>query len=254
MNRALAIGVASTEYGDGIFGQLPGVNDDVANVFAFIKERGFDVSKRAAGDDLSANAVASVLAQFIDHTGSSDLGIIYLAGHGYRVRDSSGDETDGWDEAFVCRDRPILDDWWRDSLWPRLRAGARIVIIVDTCHAASGELGFRPGPPHPVELPPPALKDYYRLSLCACRDEEETLEYARNDEGGGVVTMEMLSTMRLKPQLDYRELWTEVATDVRDRYYAAGAGTPQLLYHGPDDSLLESTAFKPLPETPTPSA
>ncbi len=58
--------------------------------------------------------------------------------------------------------------------------------------------------------------------------------------------MEMLSLLRLKPTLSYRDLWTKVATDVRDHYKSAHVGTPQLLYHGPDDSLLVSTAFQSL--------
>ncbi len=175
MNHALVIGVSSTEYGDGLFSELPGVNDDVRVVSALLKQRGFDVATRSSGDETRANAVAAALARFIDLTGAGDLGIIYLAGHGYQLADTSGDETDGWDEAFICSDEPILDDYWRDSLWSRMRPGARIVTVVDACHAASSTLAFEPDPRPSVPLPPPKAKDYYRLTLCACRDEETTL-------------------------------------------------------------------------------
>ena len=40
--------------------------------------------------------------------------------------------------------------------------------------------------------------------------------------------MEMLSLLRLKPTLSYRDLWTKVATDVRDHYKSAHVGTPRL--------------------------
>lgn len=264
MNHALVIGVSSTQYLKGRFPELPGVKYDVEAVSSLLKQRNFDTSTCGTGDDTSARAVAGRLLRFVELTGPGDLGIIYLAGHGYRVPDRSrrdrskghgnADEPDGWDEAFVCSDQLIRDDWWRESLWTQVRPAARIVTVVDACHSGFN-LGLRAGPPPPpVQVPPPVVKDYYRLTLCACRDEETALDYARNDEGGGVVTMEMLDLLRSEPSLSYDKLWTRVATGVRDRYTSKEAGTPQLLYHGPDGSLLHSTAFTILPPKADPGA
>lgn len=56
----------------------------------------------------------------------------------------------------------------------------------------------------------------------------------------------MLELLEVQPQLSYSDLWAQTATQVRDRYPSDEVGTPQLLYHGPDSSLLEATAFTPL--------
>ena len=226
---------------------------DVEAVTTLLKQRGFDTSSSTSPADTSARSVAGRLLRFVELTGPGDLGIIYLAGHGYRVRDTSKDETDYWDEAFVCSDKPILDDWWRESLWTLMRPAARIVAVIDACHAGFN-LGLRPGPLRPpVQVPPPIVEDYYLLTLAACRDEETALEYARNDEGGGVVTTEMMGLVRSEPSLSYEDLWNKVATVV-DRYTDEEAGTPQVYNHGPDGSLLQSTAFTLFPPNANPGA
>ena len=51
------------------------------------------------------------------------------------------------DETFVCADRALRDDWFRDGLWPLVRAGARFVVVVDACHSDTMILGLRPEPP-----------------------------------------------------------------------------------------------------------
>jgi hypothetical protein len=239
------VGVGSTEFGGGAFPKLDGVPHDVKSVAAMLSDRGFDVSVPNTASELTAEGVGKALVELIDQSVRDDLSVIYLTGHGYRYPDSPGDEADGWDEAFVCGDRPIPDDWFRDQLWPRVKSGAKIVVIVDACHSESISIGFAPPPllPTPMtKVVPPS--GYYRLVLAACRDQETALERGAFDGGGGVVTTQMLETLG-STDVSYRELWTQVATNVAFNYQGQSIGKPRYVSLGPDDDLLDRVAFAP---------
>src|SRR3954463_9285877 len=122
--RALVVGVPHTTFGGSAFPPLAGVADDVAAVTALLEARGFSVTRLGPEPAPHVDEVASCLASFVDGVAPGDLGVVYLAGHGYRTPDTSGDEEDHWDEAFVCGDRAIPDDWFREQLWVRARPGA----------------------------------------------------------------------------------------------------------------------------------
>lgn len=243
--RALVVGVPETAYRGNLFPRLRGVGRDVAAVSSMLAARGFRVST-PSGAALSAGAVANALVEVVDATRSGDLTVIYLTGHGFQVPDTSMDEPDGdrWDEAFVCADRPILDDWFHDQLWPRARPGSQIVTIVDACHSDSIMRYIEappPAPPIPITIVPDGP---YRLTLSACRDEETTLDLGPGDDGGGVVTKAMLARLRLATS-PYRALWCRVAEDVHPDP-RRGIGVPQYSYLGPSDDLLDAAAFQPV--------
>lgn len=243
--RALLIGVRATSFLNGQLPELPGVADDVRAVSQQLVRAGIDVRAATAKDDVTAAGVARLLADLVDRTKAADLAVIYLSGHGYRYRDSSGDEADGWDEAFVCSDGPLEDDWFRAQLWPRARAGARFVAIVDACHSSSAVLGLRVDerPVAPVTTRVLGSPGFYRIVLSACRDYETTIDVGRSDDGGGVATREMIALLREQPSLTYRSLWQQVAKNVRDHYPSRRVGTPRMDSLGPDDSLLDAIPF-----------
>lgn len=78
-----------------------------------------------------------------------DLAVIFLAGHGAQVPDTSGDEVDGFDEVFLPSDTSVWDDKTKtvqgalldDEIAPLLGkiqgAGARVWFVVDSCHAGT---------------------------------------------------------------------------------------------------------------------
>jgi hypothetical protein len=243
--RALLIGVGETSFLSGQLPALPGVADDVRAVSQQLAKADIEVHTPTARDDVTAAGVARLLAELVDRTKAGDLAVMYLSGHGYRYRDASGDETDGWDEAFVCSDGPLEDDWFRAQLWPRARAGARFVAIVDACHSSSAVLGLRVDD-RPVAALTTRIPDspgYYRIVLAACRDYETTIDVGRSDDGGGVATREMIALLREQRSLTYRSLWQQVAKNVRDRYPSRRVGTPRMDSFGPDDSLLDAIPF-----------
>lgn len=66
---------------------------------------------------------------------------LHYSGHGIRVEDLDGDESDGYDEAICPEDfkvaGPIIDDEMNTILVRGLPAGARLTAIYDCCHSGS---------------------------------------------------------------------------------------------------------------------
>jgi hypothetical protein len=239
--RAMLVGVEQSSWGD--VPRLPGVPSDLAAMSAVLGRGGFSVVTLPE-TSLHAASVKRALAQFVTDTVAGDLAVIYFTGHGLLLQDHSGDEQDGWDEALLCADEPIVDDWFRSNLWPLAADGARIVAIVDACHSDSAVLGLRPADTAAALPARIAQLGYWRLILAACRDQESTVDLGSVNEGGGVTTAALVETLTRRPGISYRDLWPEVATMVRDRHPDTGVGTPQMLSSGPDDSLLDAPAFR----------
>lgn len=62
--------------------------------------------------------------------------VIYFTGHGASVKDKNGDESDGYDEAFVFRDGIVLDDAVL-NLISTFNKSKQLTIITDSCHSGS---------------------------------------------------------------------------------------------------------------------
>jgi uncharacterized caspase-like protein len=96
-------------------------------------------------DDATKTNILSAIASIASGAGEKDYLLLYYSGHGYVVRDTNGDEADGFDEAIVPFDTAylspsvidestlILDDELRDIL-----KGCRTekgLIIFDSCNS-----------------------------------------------------------------------------------------------------------------------
>ena len=240
--RAVVIGVAETQFAARLFPRLPGVPADVRHVSELLKQRGFDVLAPTTSSQLTAGAIQDALVRLIKATEKGELAVIYFSGHGYQYSDLGKDETDFLDEAFVCSDQPLPDDWFRDSLWPKVNDGARVVAVADACHSYTIFRGIMAPPA--VDVPatrPPETRTYYRLLLSAAGDAEVARDLS--EEEGGLVTAAFLNFLERNPSISYRDLWSQVATSVQD----TSVGIPRLDSLGPDDLLLDANAFNPIP-------
>lgn len=66
----------------------------------------------------------------------------HFSGHGSQVRDTSGDEADGYDETILPMDYQsaghIVDDEIYDIMVRRLPRGVRLTSVMDCCHSGTG--------------------------------------------------------------------------------------------------------------------
>merc|ERR1712070_1213878 len=75
--------------------------------------------------------------------GPGDCLFFSFSGHGMQVKDVSGDETDGYDEAIflpsIEEDASdiILDDELHEALCGKLPAGVQVTALIDCCHCGS---------------------------------------------------------------------------------------------------------------------
>eukprot|EP00993_Chasmostoma_nieuportense_P000277 NODE_1257_length_1581_cov_167.590784_g1187_i0.p1 GENE.NODE_1257_length_1581_cov_167.590784_g1187_i0~~NODE_1257_length_1581_cov_167.590784_g1187_i0.p1 ORF type:complete len:501 (-),score=51.05 NODE_1257_length_1581_cov_167.590784_g1187_i0:78-1529(-) len=61
-----------------------------------------------------------------------------FSGHGFQIRDTSGDEADGMDEVLISMDgKKISDDTLFEILVKRLPRGTLLTCIIDCCHSGT---------------------------------------------------------------------------------------------------------------------
>ncbi len=125
---------------------------------------------------------------------------VHISGHGTRIPDDNGDESDGLDEALVLPDGTLLrDDVWSQAVGELAQAlgpAGHVVVSLDTCHSGGMTRGLSAGAqargtgpatlggdgPFSDPLPPGAAPV---TVLAAARPDELALEQA---DGGGAYT------------------------------------------------------------------
>ncbi|HYC58643.1 MAG TPA: caspase family protein [Thermoanaerobaculia bacterium] len=205
--RALLVGIneyssqASKALAGGRFQNLEGaVNDvelmrDLLRSVYKVKEAEIVVlTNQAAGRAAILNAIDQHL---VAGAQSGDILFFYFSGHGSQVKNSLSEEADRLDESIVPADAndgvaDIRDKELRRRFQPLLDRGARLTVILDSCHSGSGVRGLprsaktRFAPPDPRDVRDayrgPTLEDGGALVLSAARDTDLAFE-TRGREG-----------------------------------------------------------------------
>lgn len=90
--------------------------------------------------DASRRGILDARAQFLTGAQKGDVLVIGFSGHGTYVGDTSGDETDQYDEAIVPHDFQyaglIVDDEQREQ-FGNIAAGVHLDIFSDSCHSGT---------------------------------------------------------------------------------------------------------------------
>ncbi|HEX8253074.1 MAG TPA: caspase family protein [Thermoanaerobaculia bacterium] len=90
--------------------------------------------------------IVAAIARLIAATEKDDVVLFYYSGHGSQVRNSRSVEEDGLDESLVPADSrrgaaDIRDKELRDWFNRIVDRGARLTVILDSCHSGSGARG-----------------------------------------------------------------------------------------------------------------
>ena len=151
---------------------LNGCVNDAKDMAALYKDLlGFKTSEMTILTDAQAtkaNIMANLKAMVADaKAGKLSYLMFSLSSHGTQMNDTSGDEPDGKDEAFVPHDLAEKSGRWDPShiisddelhdLLAQLPANVLLEVYLDTCHSGSGLRGAEFGlhAPKPRYIAPP---------------------------------------------------------------------------------------------------
>lgn len=132
--------------------------------------------------------MAQMVAQVASRCEPNDWFVFFYAGHGINVPDTTGDEADGFDQAFVTPDQKgklsqkavFIDDDFAKVLDQKTTPGAKILCICDCCH--SGTI---------CDIDTYMYKhEIYQIS--AAQDDQE----AEDTGSGGLLTNSLRMTIR----------------------------------------------------------
>ncbi len=177
LKRALNIGI---DYEGGEL-ELQGCSRDIADLTAWLHERGYDCT--VLTDDTARAIVAhgtpdgeTIRAELRAlFTSAAEKQVLQLSAHGTYTPDGDGDEADGHDEVVIAGDYTyIFDDELRELL-ALAPAHRTVFILADCCHSGSMfDLSFeysvgggtteRPGDPAAVRAD--------AVCISGCQDEQ----------------------------------------------------------------------------------
>mmetsp|Transcript_49341 Transcript_49341/g.104962 ORF Transcript_49341/g.104962 Transcript_49341/m.104962 type:complete len:296 (+) Transcript_49341:107-994(+) len=136
-------------------------------------------------EQCTKEAVLEAISEVGGQCGEGDYFVFYYSGHGTSIKDYSGDEADGKDEAFcfvtdqgqITYDSLLSDDDFAEAVTSGVSDDAKIIILTDCCH--SGTIAdFKSG----------GWENHKAISIAGCTDEQTSGDIGR----GGIFTHSML--------------------------------------------------------------
>ncbi len=133
--EALVVGVSDYRGNN----DLSGIEIDTSNIKTLLQSWGFHVKMISNAESMR---LASELSAYSSLT-KDDIFVFYYSGHGYHIKDTSGDEADGEDEALVLSDGNRNELFLDDALFGYLNAiRAKKMVILDSCHSGTAFKAF----------------------------------------------------------------------------------------------------------------
>lgn len=131
--------------------------------------------------------------------------VIYYVGHGTNVRDTDGDEDDGYDEAMFFVNGPVVDDVLIGTLCQHKNPQSKVVLVTDACHSGtiwdiqSGNFKGRALPPRII-------------SVSAASDKQTAKQTVREKVEQGMFTYNLMKLLKANPNLNARDVKRELKT------------------------------------------
>jgi len=145
VRRAVMIGINYVGHDSGV---LSGCHNDVLNMKKYIMDvHGFEEENIVVLMDDGIHAsptkenMIQAYEQIVADSEDGDAVFLHFSGHGTKLRDDSGDEDDGYDEALVPLDYQeaglLQDDDLFDILINQLADGVYMLSLMDCCHSGT---------------------------------------------------------------------------------------------------------------------
>jgi metacaspase-1 len=116
-------------------GKLVACEADAKDMAKLASSKGFK-SKKLLTAAATSSAILEALSDAASAMSADDILLLTYSGHGGQVPDSNSDEEDRVDETWCAYDREIVDDELY-SAWAVFPAGARILVLSDSCHSGT---------------------------------------------------------------------------------------------------------------------
>ena len=175
--RALVIGIGPYPESSG-WAPIHG-DRDVPTVVSMLQQKDFKRSDiiTLVNEQATAEAIRNAFATLLQQSQKRDFVYIHFSGHGQRITDTNGDETSGYDEAWVPYDAPLsykaaegfifkrggysgqnhlIDDELNEFLYNlRQKVGdeGKIIVVADACHSGGATRAL-----HDDEEEPPVIR------------------------------------------------------------------------------------------------
>ena len=140
MNKGISVHVGLNKVTSSVFhaNPLDGCENDAKAMRDIAVAQHFESSTLLIGPDATLDNVVNAVNAAAGKLGSGDLFLFTFAGHGtFKVVPTSTDEGDKHDESIVLTDHLLIDNFWRNELWPKFKSGVRAVAVADCCHSGT---------------------------------------------------------------------------------------------------------------------
>ena len=151
--RALVIGIG--EQRDKSWAKING-DKDVAYVQKMLKDAGYKEVRTLINKQATKARIVTAFNSLTNRCQIGDIVYIHFSGHGQLVTDVNGDETDGWDEAWIPYDaykkycnedkgeKHLVDDEINvllTAIKNKIGEQGKLLVVVDACHSGDSSRG-----------------------------------------------------------------------------------------------------------------
>lgn len=235
--KALCIGINYT----GTAKELNGCVNDAKNVCKFLRERWNFKSRDIwvlTDDTLNpknlptkANII-NAMRWLVSGACANDSLFIHYSGHGGQIRDTDGDEPDGYDEVIFPLDYDrkgvgiISDDDMNELLVRPIPDGCRLTALFDSCHSGSAlDLVYLYHSDGRLKSSP--VSEKWRglkssagdvISFSGCEDGKTSADVVKNGVAVGAMSYAFMKCLETNPKQSYQQLLKGVREILRKTY------------------------------------
>jgi len=223
--RALLIGCdyIGTEY------QLSGCINDVENIQTKLKSQyGFNniviMTDNTEKKPTKANILGE-LKNLLTSANSGDKLFLSFSGHGFKIKDTSGDEKDKFDEVFVSLDLDyISDDEIKIFINNNLKKNVTLFALFDCCHSGTIlDLRYQyfdsENSDNSSENTNVSETVGNIIMISGCMDNQTSEEVFFNKKNQGAMTWAFLDTINKTPNLTWKDLITTMRSSLKSSNY-----------------------------------
>ena len=143
---SIHVGVNDTKAA-GVSAPLQGCDQDATDMFKLARDRGFvgingGEPDLLLKDDATHDAVLGKMRIAAEKLEAGDIFLFTFSGHGTLRGQEDPKEMDLQDETLVMQDKFLVDNVLRRLIWPKFKAGVRVVMVSDSCHSGGAAMSL----------------------------------------------------------------------------------------------------------------